>query len=93
MDVEADNREGDERLRFSVTDTGPGIPEEELSLVFHKYYRASGIRNEVDGVGLGLSISRHIVEAHGGEVWVNSTPGDGSTFSFTLPVVRKDRDG
>lgn len=93
VDVEADNREGDERLRFSVTDTGPGIPEEELSLVFHKYYRASGIRNEVDGVGLGLSISRHIVEAHGGEVWVNSTPGDGSTFSFTLPVVRKDRDG
>jgi signal transduction histidine kinase len=73
-------------LVFSVRDNGPGIPEAEQALVFHKYYRASGIRDEVDGVGLGLSISKLIVETHGGEIGVSSKPGDGSTFSFTLPV-------
>jgi signal transduction histidine kinase len=75
------------RLKFSVTDNGPGIPEDELALVFHKYYRASGMRDQVDGVGLGLSISRHIVEAHHGTVWVASTEGKGSTFGFTLPAA------
>lgn len=73
-------------LVFSVSDSGPGIPLDELSMVFHKYYRASGVRNEVDGVGLGLSISKHIVEAHGGTVWVKSEEGQGSTFGFTLPL-------
>jgi len=76
-------------LVFSVTDRGPGIPDVEQALVFHKYYRASGVRDEVDGVGLGLSISKHIVEAHGGEIGVCSKPGDGSTFSFTLPVGKE----
>jgi signal transduction histidine kinase len=76
-------------LMFSVTDTGPGIPDAEQSLVFHKYYRASGVRDEVDGVGLGLSISKHIVEAHGGEIGVSSVPGEGSTFSFTLPLRKE----
>jgi len=76
-------------LVFSVTDRGPGIPDAEQSLVFHKYYRASGVRDQVDGVGLGLSISRHIVEAHGGEIGVRSKPGEGSTFSFTLPLYRQ----
>ncbi len=77
-------------LVFSVTDRGPGIPDSEQTLVFHKYYRASGVRDEVDGVGLGLSISKYIVEAHGGEICVRSTPGEGSTFSFTLPLYRKE---
>jgi signal transduction histidine kinase len=77
-------------VTFSVSDNGPGIPEEEQSMVFHKYYRASGIRNEVDGVGLGLSISKLIVEAHGGEIQVKSATGQGSTFSFTLPALRED---
>jgi signal transduction histidine kinase len=74
---------------FSVCDSGRGIPAEEQALVFHKYYRASGVRDEVDGVGLGLSISKYIVEAHGGEIVVRSTPGAGSTFSFSLPLIRK----
>ncbi len=78
-----------EELVFSVSDRGQGIPEEEQSKVFHKYYRASGVRDEVDGVGLGLSISKYIVEAHGGEISVRSKPGSGSTFSFALPVLRK----
>jgi signal transduction histidine kinase len=77
-------------LRFSVSDNGPGIPEEEQSLVFHKYYRASGTRDQADGVGLGLSISRYIVEAHGGTIWVRSKPGEGSTFGFTLPALPKE---
>ena len=76
-------------LVFSVTDAGPGIPEAEHTLVFHKYYRASGVRDEVDGVGLGLSISKYIVEAHGGEIGVCSNPDVGSTFSFTLPVRKE----
>lgn len=73
-------------LVFSISDGGPGIPEEEHALVFHKYYRASGVRDHVDGVGLGLSISKFIVEAHGGEIALRSNPGSGSTFSFALPV-------
>lgn len=77
-------------LAFSVSDRGPGIPEQELSMVFHKYYRASGVRNEVDGVGLGLSISKHIVEAHGGVIWVKSALGRGSTFGFTLPLQTEE---
>ncbi|MDY0041339.1 MAG: HAMP domain-containing sensor histidine kinase [Desulforhabdus sp.] len=77
-------------VRFSISDNGPGIPEEERMLVFQKYYRASGIKDEVDGVGLGLSISKHIVEAHGGFVWVESQVGRGSTFGFTIPAVGKE---
>ena len=75
------------KLKFSVSDAGPGIPPEEQSLVFHKYYRAPGTRDQVDGVGLGLSISRYIVEAHGGTIWVISQSGQGSTFGFTLPAL------
>jgi signal transduction histidine kinase len=88
--VEADPTEGGGKLRFSVTDNGPGIPDEEQSLIFHKYYRASSMRDQVDGVGLGLSISKHIVEAHGGSVWMESRMGRGSTFGFTLPAVREE---
>lgn len=80
--------EADE-LKFSVTDCGPGIPEEEHGLIFYKYYRASGMREQVDGVGLGLSISKQIVEAHGGTIWVKSRVGEGSTFGFTLPVIQE----
>lgn len=78
------------KVSFSVTDSGPGVPEEELSMVFHKYYRAAVTRDQADGVGLGLSISKHIVEAHGGRAWVRSRVGEGSTFGFTLPALPKD---
>ena len=53
--------------------------------MFQKYYRVSGTRDQVDGMGLGLSISKHIIEAHGGEIWVESRVGGGSSFVFTLP--------
>lgn len=77
-------------LVFSVTDSGPGIPDSEQTLVFNKYYRASGVREHVDGVGLGLSISKFIVEAHGGRIALSSKAGEGSIFSFSLPLYGKD---
>src|SRR5262245_29263810 len=69
-------------VRFAVIDTGPGIPPDELPHVFDRYYQAQ--RKNRDGIGLGLSIARGIVEAHGGRIWVESEEGQGSTFSFTL---------
>lgn len=70
---------------FQVRDHGPGIPAGEQPLVFHKYYRAAGVRDRVDGAGLGLSIAKEIVEAHGGRIWLESEPGRGCAFFFTLP--------
>ena len=77
------------KLNFSVSDNGPGIPKEEQSLIFNKYYRARGVRDHMDGVGLGLNISKNIVEFHKGTIWVKSTVGHGSTFGFTLPASNK----
>lgn len=75
------------RLTFSVVDTGPGILEEDLDKLFNKFYRGAQVREHLDGVGLGLSITKNIVEAHGGTIWVESQVGKGTTFSFTLPAV------
>jgi len=80
-------RQGDKGTTFSVTDDGPGIPEEDREQVFRKYYRAPGVRESVDGAGLGLSIARRIVEAHGAVIELDSEPGRGSTFRFTLPFT------
>ncbi len=79
----------EEVVRFFVQDQGPGIPEEERPLVFHKYYRGEGVKDRVDGAGLGLCIAKEIVEAHGGRIWLESAPGQGSVFRFTLPKARE----
>lgn len=72
-------------VRITVTDTGPGIPAEHLPRVFERFYRAdAGRLRELGGTGLGLSIVKHLVEALGGAVSVESNVGSGSTFSFTL---------
>ena len=73
------------RLSFFVKDNGPGILEEDQAFLFNKYYRGQRERERLEGVGLGLSIVKNIVESHHGTVWVNSQVGKGSTFGFTLP--------
>ncbi len=73
-------------VKVSVIDCGQGIPPEELPHLFDRFYRAKGTRR-TEGLGLGLYITRMLVEAHGGRIWVESEPGQGSTFSFTLPTA------
>jgi signal transduction histidine kinase len=73
-------------VRVAVTDTGEGIPESELAKLFVRSYRSDASRSRSSGgAGLGLSIAKGIVEAHGGTIWADSKPGRGSTFAFTLP--------
>lgn len=78
--------DGEAAVRFSVDDTGPGIPAESLPHLFELFWQARDRRATL-GTGLGLSIARGIVEAHGGTISVESTPGEGSTFTFTVPVA------
>lgn len=76
-----------EGVRFTVTDTGPGIGEEELKHLFQKYSELAGRKKaDLKGTGLGLFICKSVVEAHGGTIGVESRPGKGSTFHFTLPA-------
>jgi signal transduction histidine kinase len=71
-----------EELRFKVTDTGPGIPESKLEAIFERFLQVT--ENDRRGVGLGLYISKCIVQGHGGRIWAESAAGAGSTFCFTL---------
>lgn len=73
-------------LLFRVCDRGPGIAEDEIALVFTKYYRTKGVRGHLDGVGLGLTITRKIIISYGGSIQVTNNDGPGCTFTFTLPV-------
>jgi signal transduction histidine kinase len=82
--VAAVERQGE--VEISVTDRGVGIPRHQWDRIFRPYQRAeSGKAQGVAGNGLGLAICKGIVEAHGGRIWVESEPGAGSTFSFTVP--------
>jgi signal transduction histidine kinase len=79
----------EDKIMFAVIDTGTGIPPEALSVIFEPFVQTiDGIKLE-QGTGLGLPISRSIVQAHGGELWVESQPGKGSTFYFSLPIAGK----
>jgi PAS domain S-box-containing protein len=71
--------------QISVIDTGPGVPVEEVNKVFGRFYQ---VGRTGKGTGLGLAISKALVEMHGGKIWVESEPGQGSTFSFTLPAAQ-----
>lgn len=75
------------RAQISVSDTGLGMSREHLAQIFQKFYRADADTSANAGAGLGLAISKHIVEAHGGEIWVESQPGAGTTFHVVLPAV------
>jgi signal transduction histidine kinase len=78
--------EGEEAL-FSVSDQGIGISEEEQHHLFAPFQRTHGARAHAQGAGLGLSVARRIVEAHGGHIDVDSQPGRGSVFQVRLPLV------
>jgi signal transduction histidine kinase len=76
-------------VRFTISDTGPGIASEDLPHVFNRFYRADRSRSRATGgTGIGLAIVKQLVEAHGGRVWAESQPGQGATFSFTVPIYR-----
>jgi two-component system, OmpR family, phosphate regulon sensor histidine kinase PhoR len=76
-------------FQVCVQDDGPGIPAEALERVFERFYRVDKARSrEQGGTGLGLAIVKHIVQGHGGKVWVKSDPGQGAAFFFTLPVAK-----
>ncbi|PIQ90332.1 MAG: hypothetical protein COV71_05060 [Candidatus Omnitrophica bacterium CG11_big_fil_rev_8_21_14_0_20_41_12] len=72
-------------VQIDVQDTGFGIPQDDQEHIFDEFYRVDNtINQEVKGTGLGLALVRQIIEAHQGKIWVESKPGEGSTFSFTL---------
>jgi len=87
-----EERRGRKRARLAVVDTGPGIEEKHLPRLFERFYRVDkGRSRELGGTGLGLSIVKHLCEALGGSISVESAVGKGSTFSFTLPLVGQER--
>ncbi len=84
--VEVTGSSDENEVAVRVSDTGIGIPEKYLARIFERFYRIDKARSkETGGTGLGLSIVRHIAENHGGRVNVESTPGEGSTFTVHLP--------
>jgi signal transduction histidine kinase len=83
--------QGEAAVRVEVEDTGPGIPPEDRERVFDKFYQVGRVDGDrPGGSGLGLTIARHLVELHGGRVWVDSAVGAGSTFVVVLPAVSGD---
>lgn len=82
--------DGDRFVRIDVSDSGPGIPDEEKLRIFDRYAQMKGRRGRRRGSGLGLTFCRLVVEAHGGRIWIEDNPGGGSIFAFTLPVAEAD---
>jgi NtrC-family two-component system sensor histidine kinase KinB len=89
--VELTVRNEDDVLMFRIRDDGPGIPVEYQDRIFDKFVQVTSEKGEPlrKGTGIGLAFCRLAVEAHGGDIWVNSEPGKGSVFSFTLPITHK----
>jgi two-component system sensor histidine kinase BaeS len=76
------------QIAVAVCDTGAGISPDDLPHVFDRFYRADRARaRQTGGAGLGLAIARHLVTAHGGAISVESAPGQGATFTFTVPIA------
>jgi signal transduction histidine kinase len=79
---------GNRSLEVCVSDTGCGIPPHEHDKVFDKFFRGASIPDEARGAGLGLAITKSLVELHGGRIWLESSPGKGSRFFFSLPIMQ-----
>ena len=85
--VEIDVKKEDDHLLISINDNGIGIPKDQAKNVFVKFFRArNAIRQETDGSGLGLYITKSIIEKNGGTIYFESEEGKGSTFYFTVPL-------
>jgi two-component system, OmpR family, sensor histidine kinase KdpD len=82
-----------EKIVIGVADHGAGIDEDERAHIFDKFFRGRRHRFETKGTGMGLAIAKGIVEAHGEKIWVESEPGHGSAFYFSLPVARGETQG
>ncbi len=83
--------DGEGEVIFTVSDTGIGIPQADQPRIFERFYRVDVARSrEVGGTGLGLAIAKHLVEVHGGRIWVESEVGQGSQFHFSVPVFRSE---
>lgn len=74
-------------IQIAVADTGYGIPKEDQKNMFQKFFRVQSTADKASGTGLGLVITKHIIEAHGGNIWLESEVGEGTTFFFTLPML------
>ena len=85
-DVTIRVREADGEIITSVEDHGSGVPKADQARIFERFYKVDRARVRGGGTGLGLSIARHVLEQHGGRIWVESEEGQGSTFSFALPI-------
>jgi signal transduction histidine kinase len=83
VDVAAARFDGE--VRVSVSDSGPGIAPEDQARIFEEFQQAAAGKEQREGTGLGLALSKHLVELHGGRIWVESELGKGSRFVFTLP--------
>lgn len=88
--VELEISAGPETLNVSVSDTGQGIAPEDLANIFQRFYRVAGTEDQVKGTGLGLCVTKQIVEMHGGNMTVESQVGVGTTFSCALPIAKEE---
>ena len=80
-------------MRFTVWDTGIGIAAADQAKLFQAFTQVdSGLNRSQEGTGLGLALAKEMVELMGGTIWVDSKPGEGSTFSFSLPIRRRVSD-
>jgi signal transduction histidine kinase len=84
VDVSAARVNGE--VRISVADTGPGIAKEDRERIFEEFQQTDAGLEQREGTGLGLALSKRLVELHGGRIWLESELGEGSTFVFTVPV-------
>lgn len=86
-EIEIELKKGEKEILFKIKDSGIGIPEDQKERIFQKFFRAANaMRFVTEGTGLGLFITKNIIEAHGGKIWFESKEGKGTTFYFTLPI-------